>query len=88
MVTELMKQPQYQPLQVWEQAVLLFAVNNGHFDDIDVKRALVAEKALRDFLKSKHAALVERIESTKDLSKDDETALTAAIGEFKKSGAY
>jgi F-type H+-transporting ATPase subunit alpha len=88
MVTELMKQPQYQPLQVWEQAVLLFAVNNGHFDDIDVKRALVAEKALRDFLKSKHAALVERIESTKDLSKDDEAALTAAIGEFKKSGAY
>ncbi|MDZ7653483.1 MAG: F0F1 ATP synthase subunit alpha [Burkholderiaceae bacterium] len=88
MVTELMKQPQYQPLQVWEQAVLLFAVNNGHFDDIDVKRALVAEKALREFLKSKHAALVDRIESTKDLSKEDEAALTAAIGEFKKSGAY
>jgi F-type H+-transporting ATPase subunit alpha len=88
MVTELMKQPQYQPLQVWEQAVLLFAVNNGHFDGIEVKNALVAEKAMRDFLKSKHAALVERIESTKDLSKDDEAALTAAIAEFKKSGAY
>jgi F-type H+/Na+-transporting ATPase subunit alpha len=44
MVTELMKQPQYQPLQVWEQAVLLFAVNNGHFDDIEVKKALGAEK--------------------------------------------
>jgi F-type H+-transporting ATPase subunit alpha len=53
-----------------------------------VKNALVAEKAMRDFLKSKHAALVERIESTKDLSKDDEAALTAAIAEFKKSGAY
>jgi len=88
MVTELMKQPQYQPLQVWEQAVLLFAVNNGHFDDIDVKKALAAEKGLRDFLKSKHTALVDRIESTKDLPKDDEAALTAAIGEFKKTGAY
>jgi len=88
MVTELMKQPQYQPLQVWEQAVTLFAVNNGHFDDIDVKRALAAEKGLRDFLKNKHAALVDRIESTKDLSKDDEAALTAAIVEFKKTGAY
>jgi F-type H+-transporting ATPase subunit alpha len=88
MVTELMKQPQYQPLQVWEQAVTLFAVNNGHFDDIEVKRALAAEKGLRDFLKNQHAALVDRIESTKDLSKDDEAALTAAIVEFKKTGAY
>ncbi|MCA3217008.1 MAG: F0F1 ATP synthase subunit alpha [Burkholderiales bacterium] len=88
LVTELMKQPQYQPLQVWEQAVTLFAVNNGHFDDVDVKKALAAEKALREFLKSKHAALVERIESTKDLSKDDEAALSAAITEFKKTGAY
>jgi F-type H+-transporting ATPase subunit alpha len=88
MVTELMKQPQYQPLAVWEQAVTLFAVNNGHFDDIDVKQALAAERALREFLRSRHAALVERIESTKDLSKEDEAALEAALKEFKKSGAY
>ena len=88
LVTELMKQPQYQPLQVWEQAVLLFAVNNGHFDDVEVKRALSAEKAMRDFLKNKYAALVDRIESTKDLSKDDEAALTAAIQDFKKTGSY
>ena len=45
MVTELMKQPQYQPLQVWEMALTLFAVNNGYFDDIDVKKALAAENA-------------------------------------------
>jgi len=88
MVTELMKQPQYQPLAVWEQAVTLFAANNGHFDDIDIKQALGAERAMREFLRAKHAALVERIESTKDLSKDDEAALEAAIREFKKSGAY
>ncbi|HUN93926.1 MAG TPA: F0F1 ATP synthase subunit alpha [Burkholderiaceae bacterium] len=88
LVTELMKQPQYQPLQVWEQGVTLFAVNNGHFDGIEVKNALAAERALRDFLKTKHAALVDRIESTKDLSKDDEATLTAAIVEFKKSGAF
>ncbi len=88
LVTELMKQPQYQPLQVWEQAVTLFAVNNGLFDDIEVKNALAAEKGLRDFLKSKHAALVDRIESTKDLTKDDEAAFTAAIQDFKKTGGY
>jgi F-type H+-transporting ATPase subunit alpha len=88
MVTELMKQPQYHPLAVWEQAITLFAVNNGYFDDVDVKNALAVERALREYLKSKHTALVDRIESTKDLSKEDEAALHEAIKEFKKSGAY
>ena len=88
MVTELMKQPQYHPLAVWEQAITLFAVNNGYFDDVDVKNALAVERALREYLKSKHSALVDRIEATKDLSKDDEAALHEAIKEFKKSGAY
>lgn len=87
-VTELMKQPQYQPLQVWEQALVLFAVNIGAYDGVEVKDALRIEKAMRDFMKQKHTALVDRIESTKDLSKDDEAALTAAIEDFKKNGAY
>ena len=39
-VTELMKQPQYQPLQVWEEAVTLYAVEMGAFDDVAVKDAL------------------------------------------------
>ncbi|MCW5626381.1 MAG: F0F1 ATP synthase subunit alpha [Burkholderiales bacterium] len=88
LVTELMKQPQYQPLAVWEMAVTLFAVSGGYFDDVEVKKALLAEKALRDFLKTKYADLVNRIESTKDLSKDDEAALTAAVKDFKKTGTY
>jgi F-type H+-transporting ATPase subunit alpha len=87
MVTELMKQPQYQPLAVWEQAVVLFAVNSGQFDDVEVGRALAMEKALREQLKAKHAALIDRIESTKDLTKDDEAALLEAIKAFKQSGA-
>jgi F-type H+-transporting ATPase subunit alpha len=88
LVTELMKQPQYKPLQVWEQAVTLYAVNNGFFDDVEVKDALTVEKNLREFLQTKHTALVERIESTKDMSKDDEKAMTDAIKDFKKSAGY
>jgi len=87
-VTELMKQPQYQPLQVWEMAVTLFAVNEGAFDSIDIKDCLAAEKALREFMKAKYSALVDRIESSKDLSKDDEAELRKAIEAFKKSGGY
>jgi F-type H+-transporting ATPase subunit alpha len=88
LVTELMKQPQYQPLQVWEQAVILFAVNGGFFDAVPVPKALSAEKALRDYLKLHAKALVERIESSKDLPKDDEAALTDAIKAFFTSAAY
>ncbi|AOI96610.1 MULTISPECIES: F0F1 ATP synthase subunit alpha [Burkholderia] len=87
-VTELLKQPQYQPLQVWELAVSLYAANNGYLDDLDVKQVLPFEKGLRDNLKTSHADLIKRIEDTKDLSKDDEGALRAAIESFKKSGAY
>ncbi|KVN61151.1 F0F1 ATP synthase subunit alpha [Burkholderia stagnalis] len=87
-VTELLKQPQYQPLQVWELAVSLYAANNGYLDDLDVKQVLPFEKGLRESLKTSNADLIKRIEDTKDLSKDDEGALRAAIESFKKSGAY
>jgi len=88
MVTELMKQVQYHPLQVWEMALTLFAVNNGYFDDIDVKKALAAEKSMRDYIKDKYAALVARMEEKKDLGADDEAQLKAAIEDWKKSGTY
>src|SRR5690554_6792484 len=87
-VVELLKQPQYQPLQVWELAVTLFAVNNGYLDDLEVEQILPFEKALKDFLKSKHDDMIQRIEDTKELSKDDEASLVAAIQEFKKHGAF
>ncbi|ARP93255.1 F0F1 ATP synthase subunit alpha [Bordetella genomosp. 13] len=87
-VVELLKQPQYQPLQVWELAVSLFAVNNGYLDDVDVPQILAFEKGLKDHLKAKHADLIQRIEDTKELSKDDEAALVAAVQDFKKHGAF
>jgi F-type H+-transporting ATPase subunit alpha len=88
MVTELMKQPQYQPLQVWEMAVTLFSVNNGFFNDIEVARALAAERSMRDYLKAQYADLVKRLEEKKDLSAEDEKALKDAIADWKKNGSY
>jgi len=87
-VVELLKQPQYQPLQVWELAVSLFIVNNGYLDDVDVARVLPFEKAAKDYLKSKYADLVGRIEDTKELSKDDEAKLADAVKDFKKNGSF
>ena len=88
MVTELMKQPQYQPQQVWEMALTLFAVNNGYFDDIDVKKALAAERSMRDYIKGKYASLVGTMEDKKDLSADDEKTLHDAIKDWKKGGSF
>ncbi|MCC6610448.1 MAG: F0F1 ATP synthase subunit alpha [Burkholderiales bacterium] len=88
LVTEIMKQPQYHPLQVWEIALTLFAVNNGYFDDVDVKKALAAERSLRDHVKGKYGALCDRIETSKDLPKEDEDQLHEAVKDWKKSASY
>jgi F-type H+-transporting ATPase subunit alpha len=88
MVTELMKQVQYAPMEVWEMALTLFAVNNNYMDDVEVKNALSFEKNLREYVRTKHAGLVASIAKAANLSADDEKALHAAIAEFKKSGTY
>ena len=88
MVTELMKQAQYHPQQVWEMALTLFAVNNGFFGDIDVKKALAAERSMRDYVKGKYGELIARIAEKNDLSADDEKALKSAIDDWKKNGSY
>lgn len=87
-VTELMKQDQYQPLQVWEEALVLFAINIGAYDDVEVKDALKVEAAMQDYMKINHADLIDRIEQQKALSKEDEQLLTEAVKQFKKSGAF
>ena len=87
-VTELMKQDQYQPLQVWEEALVLFAINIGAYDDVEVKDALKVEAAMQDYMKINHADLIDRIEQQKALPKEDEQLLTEAVKEFKKSGAF
>jgi len=88
LVTELMKQPQYKPLTVWSMALTLFAVNNGYFDDIEVPKALAAEKALHDFAQTKYANLVQTMERDKKFSKEVEAGLHACLKEFKQAAAY
>ena len=88
LVTELMKQPQYQPMAIWEMALTLFGVNNGYFDDIEVAKVLDAERSLRDFTRSKYESLIEDIERDAKLSKEVEEKLHDVLKDFKKTGAY
>jgi len=53
-----------------------------------VKKALAAERSMRDYVKSKYADLIKRIEEKSDLSAEDEKALKDAIADWKKNGTY
>lgn len=87
-VVELLKQPQYAPLKTWEMALALFAINNGYLDDVEVSNVLPFEVSLRQFMQTSHKDLIDRIEQTYELSKDDEPKLHEAVKSFKKTGAY
>ena len=88
LVTELMKQNQYAPMNVADMALTLFSVNKGYMDDVEVKKVLAFESALASFVKSRHAGLLEKIQSTGDMAADVEAGLTKAIEEFKSSAVY
>jgi F-type H+-transporting ATPase subunit alpha len=66
-------------------AATLYAVNKGFLDDIDVKKVLAFESGLHTHLKTSHAALLKRVEDTKQLSKEDKAELMSAIADFKKT---
>lgn len=69
-------------------ALTLFAVNNDFFDDIEVEKALPAEKSMKDYLSSHHQELIKRLDESKNLSADDEQVLSKAIQDWKKNGTY
>ena len=88
LVMELMKQTQFTPMSVAEMAVTLFAINKGYFDGIPVNKILAFEAALQANMKSRHKDLLDAIETSKDLSADNEKLLSAAIESFKSSAVY
>ena len=62
-LTELLKQPQYSPFALWEMYVVLLAATEGVLDQVPLEKIILAEAELLRELKSKHAKLVETINS-------------------------
>ncbi|AGF48081.1 F-type H+-transporting ATPase subunit alpha [Candidatus Kinetoplastibacterium oncopeltii TCC290E] len=87
-VVELLKQPQYHPLKVWEQAVLLFSLNRGFMDDVNVQDINLFEIFIKDFLEKNYSSLISRIEDSKDLCQKNEEDLSLAIQDFKKHNNF
>jgi F-type H+-transporting ATPase subunit alpha len=79
-IVEVLKQPQYRPASVAEQVLSIYAVTNGHMDRVPVERISEFERGLADYLRTRHAGLVEHIGSKGTLP--EKSALDGAIGEY------
>ncbi|HEX6059320.1 MAG TPA: F0F1 ATP synthase subunit alpha [Gemmatimonadaceae bacterium] len=80
---EVLKQGQYQPMPVEQQVMIIYAVTNGHIDDVPVAQVREWERGFHDFVKAKHPKLGESIRTGKVLTKEIEEELKKAIGEYK-----
>ena len=83
-MTELLKQPQYQPFPVEEQVIVLFAGIHGYLDTVEVSDILKFEKELLTYLKLSHTALLAAIRDKKTLDGSEEE-LRNAIQKFKET---
>ena len=84
-ITEILKQPQYQPQNVEDQVPLIYAATKGYLTGIETARLQEWSHSFIDFLHEKHAAITDGIRDSKALSDDNAKALVAAIEEFNKS---
>ena len=84
-ITEILKQPQFQPQKVEDQILLIFAATKGFLTDIPTPRLQEWGNAFVNFVHEKHAAITDSIRTTSTLSDDSTKQLQAAILEFNKS---
>jgi len=87
-VTEVLKQPQYQPMPLRQQVEILYAVVNGLLDDVPVEKVREFEIAFHRFMESNHPPIGQDIEEKGEIVSETEEALKKAIGEFKQSMPY
>jgi F-type H+-transporting ATPase subunit alpha len=84
-LTELLKQPQYQPIPVAEQVALIYAATKGYFNEIEPEDIAAAARFMRERLNMQYASLLEGISSTGILNEKAEDALQNAISELVES---
>ena len=81
---ELLKQPQYQPMPVQNQVCAIYAVTNGYLDGIAVKKVREWERGFHEHLAARHREVLDGIGSSKELTKDIEEKLVAAIKSYNE----
>lgn len=84
-MVELLKQSQYQPMDVAEQVISIYAGTRGHLDDIAVTRVKDFETGLLQYVKDRKPELLKQIRDVADLTSEIEESIKSAIAAFKAS---
>ncbi len=82
---EILKQEQYQPMPVEKQVVSIYVAVKGYIDDIPLEDVKRFEKEFLTFINEEHDDIFIAIKESKELSKETEDKLLAAVNEFKKT---
>ena len=82
-IREVLKQPQYAPVPVEYQVIILYAATRKHLLDIPTEKVLEFEEALFEYIKTKYPEIPESVKETRVLSDEAEQKLIQAIGECK-----
>jgi len=86
-ITEVLKQPQYQPMPLEKQVMILYAAINGYIDDIPLDRVVAFEASFHRFMEANHPEIGKCIAKEKEISCETEEKLKNAIAEFKQGFA-
>jgi F-type H+-transporting ATPase subunit alpha len=84
-MVELLKQAQYQPMEVSEQIISIYAGTRGHLDEVPVDRVREFEVGLLNFVRDRHPELLTKIRDVADLTSDIEESIKSAITTYKAS---
>ena len=87
-ITEVLKQPQYSPMSLGKQVMILYAVTNGYLDDVPVDKIIACEGDFQRFMETNHPELEQKINDDKEIKPESEEALKSAIEEFKGGTTY
>ena len=80
---EILKQPQYKPMPVEYQVIIIYAATKKYLLDIEVSAISDFERGLFDYIDTKYPEIPASIKETKELTSENEEALVKAIEEFK-----
>ena len=87
-VTELLKQKQFSPLSVAEQAVVLFAVEFGYLDDVELSKIASFETALLDYANRNYAEFMQELTKTGNYNDEIKDTLKGILDSFKANSAW
>ena len=83
-MVEILKQPQYKPMPIAEQVVIIWCGSKGHLDALPVSSLAAYEEALLAYVRDEFPEILEGISSSGEISEEIEASLVSVVGNFTK----